>query len=719
MCFIDERMSQITIQCRLVASESTRQQLWKLMAEKNTSLINELLVQVAQNPEFETWRQKGKHPSSIVKELCQPLKTDPRFIGQPARFYTSAIATVNYIYKSWFALIKRSHFQLEGKIRWWEMLKSDTELVELSGMTIESLRSKAAEILAQFTLKSDTVEAKPATENKRKKTKKSKASDSDRSMSKTLFEAYHDTKDILTSCAISYLLKNGCKINDKEEDTQKFAKRRRKLEIQIERLREQLEARIPKGRDLTDAKWLETLLLATRNVPKSELEAKSWQDDLLKKSSKLPFPVGYESNEDMTWFWQFSLYNIAINLRFFWLWIYIDYLIAIVFLRDVLQIEKQWLHNLEINNTSLLIKLWNLALELNCLASILFLHESLHKYKRRLCVQFNGLSKHTFKVYCDFRDLHWFQRFFEDQRIKKNSKNQHSSSLFTLRSGCICWQEHEGKGKEWIVNRLILYCCVDTRLWTAEGTNQVREEKAEEIAKAITRTIARGELNEKQLAFIRRKNSTLARINNPFPRPSQLLYKGQSHILVGVSLGLEKLATVAVVDGSTGKVLTYRSIKQLLGDNYKLLNRQRQQKHTLSHQRQIAQILAAPNQLGESELGQYVDRLLAKEIVAIAQTYKAGSIVLPKLGDMREQVQSEIQAKAEQKSDLIEVQQKYAKEYRVSVHQWSYGRLIANIQTQAAKVGIVIEEAKQPVRVSPQEKAKELAIAAYNYRQKT
>ncbi|GAX39282.1 hypothetical protein NIES4075_02340 [Tolypothrix sp. NIES-4075] len=83
---------------------------------------------------------------------------------------------------------------------------------------------------------------------------------------------------------------------------------------------------------------------------------------------------------------------------------------------------------------------------------------------------------------------------------------------------------------------------------------------------------------------------------------------------------------------------------------------------------------------------------------------------------MREQVQSEIQAKAEQKSDLIIVQKKYAKQYRVSVHQWSYGRLIANIQTQAAKVGIVIEESKQPITASPQEKAKELVIAAYHSR---
>ncbi|MHC5735451.1 type V CRISPR-associated protein Cas12k [Nostoc sp.] len=475
-------MSQITIQCRLVASESSRHQLWKLMAELNTPLINELLRQVSQHPEFETWRQKGKHPTSIVKELCQPLKTDPRFIGQPGRFYTSAIALVNYIYKSWFALMKRSQYQLEGKIRWLEMLKSDVELVESSGVSLDSLRTKAAEILVQF-------------------------------------------------------------------------------------------------------------------APLNTAETQSTNGKKAKK-----------------------------------------------------------------------------------------------------------------------RHLHWFQRFLEDQQIKKNSKNQHSSSLFTLRSGRLAWQEEEGKGDPWNVNRLTLYCSVDTRLWTTEGTNQVREEKAEKIAKIITNTKAKGKLNEEQQAHIKRQNSTLDTINSPFPRPTKPLYKGQSHILVGISLGLEKPATLAVVDGTTGQVITYHSIRQLLGDNYKLVNRQRQQKHFLSHQRQIAQTLAAPNQFGESELGEYIDRLLAKEIIAIAQTYSAGSIVLPKLDNMREQVQSEVQAKAEQKSDLIEVQKQYAKQYRVSVHQWSYGRLMANIQSQAVKAGIVIEESKQPIRGSPQEKAKELAIAAYHSR---
>jgi hypothetical protein len=633
-------MSQITIQCRLLASEFTRQQLWQLMAEKNTPLINELLMQMGKHPEIEIWRQKGKHPTGVVKELCEPLKTDPRFIGQPARFYTSAIASVNYIYKSWFALMKRYQSQLDGKLRWLEMLNSDAELVEQSGIPLDTLRTKSAEILAQFAPQ-ETNEDTSKKGKKSKKRKKSENVDSERNLSKHLFDTYENTEDPITRYAISYLLKNGCKINDKEENPEKFAQRRRKVEIQIQRLTEKLAARIPKGRDLTDTQWIETLITATQTVPENETEAKFWQNYLLRKSSKVPFPVAYETNEDMTW------------------------------------LKNQF---------------------------------------GRICVKFNGLSEHTFQIYCDSRQLHWFQRFLEDQQIKKNSKNEHSSALFTLRSGRISWQEEQGKGEPWNIHHLTLYCCVDTRLWTEEGTNLVKEEKAEEIAKNITQTKAKGDLNDKQQAHLKRKNSSLARINNPFPRPSQPLYKGQSHILVGVSLGLENPATIAVVDGTTGKVLTYRNIKQLLGENYKLLNRQRQQKHLLSHQRHIAQRIAAPNQFGDSELGEYIDRLLAKEIIAVAQTYKAGSIVIPKLGDMREQIQTEIQSKAEQKSDIIEVQQKYAKQYRTTVHQWSYGRLIANIQSQANKAGIAIEEGKQPIRASPQEKAKELAINAYQSR---
>ncbi len=154
-------------------------------------------------------------------------------------------------------------------------------------------------------------------------------------------------------------------------------------------------------------------------------------------------------------------------------------------------------------------------------------------------------------------------------------------------------------------------------------------------------------------------------------------------------------------------------------ENYNLLNRQRQQQQRHGHERHKAQKQDAPNSFGESELGQYVDRLLAATIVASAKTYQAGSIVIPKLRDLREIIQSEVQARAEKKISGYKLgQQNYAKEYRMSVHRWSYGRLIQSIQSQAASAGIAIEITSQPIiRGSPQEKARDLALFAYHERQ--
>ncbi|OCQ91136.1 hypothetical protein BCD64_12710 [Nostoc sp. MBR 210] len=631
-------MSVITIQCRLVAEEDTLRKLWELMAGKNTPLVNELLAQVGKHPEFETWLEKGKIPTEFLRTLVNSLKTQERFADQPGRFYTSAIALVDYVYKSWFALQKRRKYQIEGKERWLKILKTDLELEQESQCSLNLIRTTANEILTKLTPQSE----QNKNQRKGKKTKKS-TKPKKPSLFQILLNTYKETEDPLTRCAIAYLLKNNCQISELDEDSEEFTKNRRKKEIEIERLKNQLQSRIPKGRDLTGEEWLKTLEISTANVPQNENEAKAWQAALLRKSADVPFPVAYESNEDMTW---------------------------------------------------------------------------LQNDKGRLFVRFNGLGKLTFEIYCDKRHLHYFKRFLEDQELKSNSKNQYSSSLFTLRSGRLAWSPGEEKGEPWKVNQLHLYCALDTRMWTIEGTQQVVDEKSTKITETLTKATQKDELNDKQQAFITRQQSTLDRINNPFPRPSKPNYQGQPSILVGVSFGLEKPVTIAVVDVVKNEVLAYRSVKQLLGKNYNLLNRQRQQQQRLSHERHKAQKKNAPNSFGESELGQYVDRLLADGIVAIAKTYQASSIVIPKLRDMREQISSEIQSRAEKKCPgYKEAQQKYAKEYRMSVHRWSYGRLIESIKSQAAKDGISTEIGTQPIRGSPQEKARDLAVFAYQQRQ--
>ncbi|EAZ90277.1 type V CRISPR-associated protein Cas12k [Crocosphaera chwakensis] len=609
-------MSQITIQCRLVAKEATRQTLWQLMAELNTPFINELLQQVAQYPDFEQWRQRGRLTAKVIEQLGNELKKDPRFLGQPARFYTSGISLVEYIFKSWLKLQQRLQRKLDGKRRWLEVLKSDEQLIKDSQTDLETIRQKATEILQSY----------EGTER----------------LFNSLFQAYRDEQNILTQTALNYLLKNRCQLPKKPEDAKKFAKRRRKVEITIKRLQKQINGRLPQGRDLTNDNWLETLNLACDTDPKDVEQSRTWQDKLLKKSQSIPFPINYETNEDLTW-------------------------------------SKN--------------------------------------EKGRFCVQFNGISDLKFEIYCDQRQLKWIQRFYEDQQVKKDGKDQHSSGLFTLRSGRILWQEGKGKGELWDIHRLTLQCTLETRCWTHEGTEQVKQEKADEIAGILTRMNEKGDLTKNQKAFVRRKQSTLNRLEKPFPRPSQPLYQGKSNILVGVSMELKKPATIAVIDGVTRKVLTYRNIKQLLGKNYPLLNRQQRQKQRQSHQRNIAQRKEAFNQFGDSELGQHIDRLLAKAIISIAQKYQAGSIVVPKLEDIREATQSEIQAKAEAKiPNCIEAQAEYAKKYRMQVHEWSYGRLIDNIQAQASKLGIFIEESQQPLQGTPLQKAAELAFKAYRSR---
>ncbi|EAW34508.1 hypothetical protein L8106_03509 [Lyngbya sp. PCC 8106] len=268
-------MSIITVHCRLVAPQNVRQQLWKLMSDRNTPLVNELIAQISQHPDFETWRRKGKIPAGIVKKLCEPLRSDPRFEGQPGRFYTSAISLVDYIFKSWLAVQQRLQRKLDRKIHWLSMLKSDEELVAESNHTLEEIRAYATEILSSVeTQKNQPSPKKSPRKSPRKgKIKKNKGSQSPTDI---LFETYNKTEDILSRSAICYLLKNRLKMSEKPEEIEKFSQRYRKKEIEIQRLKEQLEGRLPQGRDLTGQKWLETLITATTTVPKDNPEAKSY-----------------------------------------------------------------------------------------------------------------------------------------------------------------------------------------------------------------------------------------------------------------------------------------------------------------------------------------------------------------------------------------------------------------------------------------------------------
>ncbi len=364
------------------------------MVEKNTLLVNELLNQINTRPDLDNWLQEGNITAEVIKELCKNLRVESRFQDMPGRFANAAENLVTYIYKSWFAQQEKRTRSLQKKQRWFSLLRSDLELEQESGLRLEKLRTEATKILTQ---------EKAKLEGSRETEPDQATTDNSSALWDNLFTAYDKSKPTRRRCAIAYLLKNNCQVSEVEEDPEAYQLRRRKKEIEIERLREQLKSRLPKGRNLSDKEWLEALEQAQGLILDDE-KLREVQASLTRKQSSVPFSISYETNTDLRW--------------------------------------------------------------------------SRNKHKR-ICVSFNGkgISNHTFEIFCDQRQLHWFERFDEDYKIFTQNKEQVPAGLLTLRSARLVWQEGEGKGEPWQVHRLLLHCSVETRLWTAEGTEEVRAEK--------------------------------------------------------------------------------------------------------------------------------------------------------------------------------------------------------------------------------------------------
>ncbi|HEY9832915.1 MAG TPA: type V CRISPR-associated protein Cas12k [Stenomitos sp.] len=637
-------MSIITVQCQLKATEDSLHHLWRLMVEKNTLLINELLQQINTHPDLDNWLQEGNITAQVIQGLCKNLRAESRFQDMPGRFANAAENLVKYIYKSWFALQEKRRFRLQRKQHWLSMLRSDLELEQESGCSLETLRTQATKILTQ---------KKAELERNQKEKPDPAPKDNSKALFNILFQAYDQAKAPRQRCAIAYLLKNKCQVSEVEEDPQAYQRRRRKKEIEIERLEEQLKSRLPKGRTLSEQEWLEALEQAQGLILDDE-QLREVQASLTRKQSSVPFSISYETNTDLRWS---------------------------------------------------------------------------RNEQGRICVSFNGkgISQHTFEIFCDQRQLHCFERLAQDYEIFKQNKEQVPAGLLTLRSARLVWQEAEGKGEPWQVHRLLLHCSVETRLWTAEGTEEVRAEKIAKTQKIIDSMKAKGSFSNKLTAH----ETSLKLLNTfeGFSRPSQAGYKGNPSIVIGVSFGRAKPATVAVVNVETGEVLAYRDVKQLLNKpikqgktnkkktQYEYLKRWREQRCLNSHERHNAQKNGAPCNFGESKQGEYVDRLLAKAIVEVASQYRASSIVLPDLRNIEEATESEVRARAEQRfPGYQKLQDRYAKDYRASIHCWSYNRLAEFIQIKAERAGIALEKVYQSYGDTPQEKARNLVLAAYQNR---
>ncbi|BAY18179.1 hypothetical protein NIES21_40230 [Anabaenopsis circularis NIES-21] len=111
-----------------------------------------------------------------------------------------------------------------------------------------------------------------------------------------------------------------------------------------------------------------------------------------------------------------------------------------------------------------------------------------------------------------------------------NEEAKLSGSLVTLRSAHLLWQQGEGKGEPWKVNKLVLHCTYDARLLTAEGTEEVRQVKTDKAQNEVNEAESNENLDNEQQKRLNKNKSSLSRLKNSFARPSKPAYQGQSNI---------------------------------------------------------------------------------------------------------------------------------------------------------------------------------------------
>ncbi|MBD2122221.1 type V CRISPR-associated protein Cas12k [Trichocoleus sp. FACHB-262] len=679
-----------TIRCCLCANEATRKSFWEAMVIY-TLLVNALLRRVAKHSQFPEWQRQGSIPRQTLEQIIASDATKVGSQDLPSRFRISAVLMTQYIYKSWFACQKQRQRCIRGKKRWLQVVECDSELAESTTFTPEAIRAKAQVILHHLS-------------SERKLTGKH--------LLGGLLDAFDATTDVLSQRAIIHLLKNKLTVSEQDESLENWNQRLESKRIEIERLEEQLQSQLPQGRDPTGERFIDSLLTATafpqhHNPDQIEAEFDEWREQKqIQLFNSLPYPIIFGSADDLNW-----------------------------------STEKRGLATKQVSAKSPKRK-----------------KKRAKQPTERVCVRFRGWKDHLFKIQCDRRQLYIFRQFVSDYRLHFQALDteRFSQCLFVLQSAQLMWQEnnqsHHKKGNAthdlasqerppWKTHRLYLHCNIDMRLLTAEGTEQVCQEEKQKTLKNLKGldqlTESQWEeqgLTQNQQIYIKRQRSTLARLDNPAPqRPSVVSYQGNPLITVGISLQPQTPLTACVVDLKTGMILKYQTTKQLLRNSkiqsqhrhrsvlqlrlkqWRLVNKlhQRRQRRLLQQKHEQQQDRYRESQT-ESNLGFYVERLIASRLVHLARQYQAGSIAVPDLKHIRETLESDIQSRARQKfPHQIEVQQQYAKQFRRSLHRWSYSRLVQCIRDRAEREGILVITGQQPSQLPPAQKAKEVAISAH------
>jgi len=643
------------------SSEAVRQNLWQLFLT-SSALIDELLDRLSQHPNIHTWQQQGNLPDDELKACWLELKASPLYDEKlPGRFFSSVQSMVKNIYASWLALNQQKQRRLNGLNRLTEIAYSDEALLEMCDLTFTQLQANAESMLAEID-------------------KEIAGSEKPLSRINLLFQKYTELpdSDILGRSAIAYLIRHGCKIESKIEPAAEFKKWFKTKLKQARRLENQLAGHFPRGRDLNGTAFLNVLEIATNDEPQDNQELMLWQSQILRDPSSLPHPIEFNSNTDLRW-------------------LKLD--------------RKQYKCQRVASGESI---------------------ESI-ELTQRLFVEFNGLTRGTnyvFEVYCDRRQLAIFQQFFNDDRLSRNSSSdeKYSSSLFTLRSAHLLWDRNESQDRHrtlatqtadepWNSNQLYLHCAIETKSLTAEGMREIKQQKTQKVNNTLVKQSKNIDPSIDQQQSYRKNQTSLALLDRPLPRPSRPKYQGNPQIIVGLIFDPVRPIYLAVVDVTTGKTITCRSTRQLLGDKHPKLSEYRLKQQQNSSLRRKQNQQGQFNQPTESTQGEHLDRLLAKAVIRVAQEFKAASIALPPVNNSIEKNQSELEAYAEEEipEDIV-TQQQLTRKTSVVIHKWSYNRLSGYIRNNATKLDIAVETASSPSPGTPLQQAAESAISAYNSR---
>lgn len=740
-------MGIITIRALLCLSEEARQYLWQLFIGY-TLIINQLLEDLPKQPEFEKWRDRGLIPRQKIKALCKKLKDKEPFQDLPARFYTSAELSTQYTFASIFAIQRKLYLKREGKQAWLTIQEHDLELAHITVFSQEEIRNMAVEILA-----------KAAAQREQELNPKSQKSQSLNSLMGILFKFWNATQRPLEQRAIAHLLRNDCQVHP-EEDPENLPLRLERKRIQIQRIQKQMEIQLPIGRDPLGDRT-QTFINEAIAFPEGEFEA--WEQDLPRRMENLssnlqslPYPVLFGSADDLYWSWEATPHSSS----------HTPSEVQVPEPTDAVRRKPKRSRTRKRQKQDI----------------------------PRICIRFKSkeLSNLRAKVYCDRRQLPIFRQCLTDYKENKARKKQDefSLALFPLRTAHLVWERGKqlpGKHNDeepWQTHRLYLHCTIDPRLLTAEGTEEVRQERIKSTEKFLDSLNEKSnQTTEEQLLeltseeqtellrkqknrqkIIKKNQTTLKRLrdNSPPPRPSRVAYQGNPDVAMQVAFSRQHIVGAAVVNVRSQQVLEYCDVRSLLSDQrlallgkrsiklrtqpqrqhktqspaavsqepkskaghlkhkprlstkqlqlqqYRLIGRWRNLKQQNLSERQVEQqqglYRTSP---AESNLSQYLNRLLAKRIVECCQRWQASTIVLPEFGELRESIESEILAKAKQKypDDNVKLQKQYAKEFRMSFHQWSYKALSQCIHSCAAEVGITVVPGRQPREGTLREKA--------------